>query len=205
MLDQQLEIILRLAFVAEFRDDDTSRHLRRLSLLAELLGSRLGLAPAELAALVQATPLHDIGKVGIPDEILLKPGALTAEERETMQQHTILGARMLSGSGSPVLQTGEQICLTHHERWDGLGYPAGLSGEAIPLCGRIVALIDVWDALVTRRVYKPAVPAAAARTTLANEAGRHFDPAVVAAFLDLEAAIAAVYAEWGEDDEGWLA
>ncbi len=205
-VDEHLETILRLAFVAEFRDSDTNGHLLRVSELSRLLAEQLGWPAEQAARLAKAAPMHDIGKVAIPDQILLKPGALTHEEREVMQQHTSLGARLLLGSDSPVLTMGEEICRTHHEHWDGHGYPEGLAGDAIPMCGRIVALVDVYDALVTRRVYKPAMSPDEAVETLREAAGAHFDPLVVQAFFDLQDAVARVYEELGdsEDDEQWV-
>ncbi|NUP99459.1 MAG: HD domain-containing protein [Armatimonadetes bacterium] len=204
--DEHLQSILRLAFVAEFRDADTSHHLRRISLMTRLLASRLGSSEAQAEIMELASPMHDIGKVGIPDTILLKPGALSPEERQIMQQHTVLGARLLQGGDTPVLRVAEIICQTHHERWNGSGYPDGLAGQAIPLEGRIMGLVDVYDALVTRRVYKPAMPHREAIATLQGERGGHFDPAVVDAFLAIEQPILEVYAEYGDEDEeeGWV-
>lgn len=202
--DEHLETILSLAFVAEFRDADTSGHLRRISRLARAVAARLGLPDPEVERIALAAPLHDIGKVAIPDEILLKPGALTAEERIVMQNHTVVGARLLADATTPVLQLGCQVCASHHERWDGRGYPDGLAGEAIPLVGRIVAVVDVYDALVTRRVYKPAQAPEEARATMASESGSHFDPACLQAFFAAEDEVAAIYAELGDDEEQWV-
>ncbi|MBI2302634.1 MAG: HD domain-containing protein [Armatimonadetes bacterium] len=200
----ELEMVLRLAFVAEFRDPDTVHHLRRIGLLAEALAERLGLPAEEIRALAVAAPLHDIGKVAIPDEIILKPGVLTADERLVMQSHTVVGARLLEEAESPTLQLAELICRTHHERWDGSGYPDGLTGDAIPLPGRIVALADVYDALVTKRVYKPAATPEQALVILHAEGPAHFDPQVLAAFFAAEERVADIYAEYGEEETQWV-
>src|SRR5262249_12663517 len=154
-----------------------------------------GLTPAEVELIHRAAPLHDVGKIGVPDAILLKPGRLTAEERKVMQSHTTVGGKILARSRSPVLQLAERIALTHHERWDGGGYAAGLSGEAIPLCGRIVSVVDVFDALTNERPYKRAWPVAAAAAEIESESGHHFDPNVADKFL-------ALLADGGLDAEG---
>lgn len=202
--DPHLETILRLAFVAEFRDPDSSYHLRRIGQLAALLAAQLGWPEPEVGALRRAAPMHDIGVVAIPDAILLKPGRLTAEERETMQQHTLFGARLLADGDTPELTLGEVVCRTHHERWDGTGYPEGLSGEAIPQAGRIVALVDVYDALVNKRVYKAALTHEEAQAILRTEQGRHFDPAVVEAFFTRLDDVLAIYSEYEEASETWV-
>ncbi|NWG75267.1 MAG: HD domain-containing protein [Rubrivivax sp.] len=203
-VDQELETILKMAFVAEFRDPDSANHLLRVSRVSRLLGEELGLDSQTVRLLELAAPMHDIGKVSIPDNILLKPAALTADERVTMQPHTVVGARLLADADSPVLRLGEQIARTHHERWDGTGYPNGLSGEQIPLAGRIVGLADVYDALVTRRVYKAAVSPERAAQILYEDRGKHFDPDVVDAFFAIEDEIRRVYDELDEDEGQWL-
>ncbi len=205
-LDEQFETILKLAFVAEFRDSDTSHHLRRVGLVAAAIARQLGCDDEFVAQLQLAAPMHDIGKVGIPDQILLKPSRLTDEERQVMQEHTILGSALLANSLSGMLQIGDSICSTHHERWDGQGYPHGLAGEAIPLAGRIVAVADVYDALTTRRVYKSACSPEEAAETLRADAGTHFDPAVVDAFFAAGDGIRAIYEEYGDEEEadGWV-
>ena len=129
--------------------------------------------------ILYASPLHDVGKLGTPDAILLKPGKLTSEEYEVMKDHTTIGARILSGSSSPLLQLAERIAISHHEKWNGTGYPAGLKGEEIPLVGRIVALADVFDALASKRVYKDAFPMERVLEIIHNDSGTHFDPTVV--------------------------
>jgi putative two-component system response regulator len=169
----RLEVLERLALAAEYRDDDTYRHTERVGRITALLARRLA-------------PLHDIGKVAISDRILLKPGRLTPEEFEAMKEHTVAGARILGGSSSPLLQMAEVIARSHHERWDGSGYPAGLAGEAIPLHGRLVAVADVFDALTHARPYKPAMPVEQALAELDAMAPAAFAPDVKAAFDALD-------------------
>jgi putative two-component system response regulator len=183
--ETQLEIIDRLAGVTESRDEATGLHLERIGRLCERLGLALGMTPPEAETLRHASLLHDVGKVAVPDAILTKPGPLTESEREVMQRHAAVGARMLAGSRAPVMRMAEQIALTHHERWDGTGYPAGLAGESIPLAGRICAVCDVFDALRSERPYKEPWPLQDALDELARERGRHFDPEVVDAFLGM--------------------
>jgi putative two-component system response regulator len=182
----RLEILKRLALAAEFRDDDTQEHAWRIGRTSALLAIGLGLPDREVELIGHAAPLHDIGKVGIPDPILLKPGKLTAGEYETIKTHATIGAEILSGSRSPLLVMAEQIALTHHERWDGHGYPRGIHGEQIPLPGRIVAVADVFDALTHERPYKRAWPVREALAEVLREARSHFDPEVVQAFSSLD-------------------
>jgi response regulator RpfG family c-di-GMP phosphodiesterase len=189
----QLEVLERLAHAAEFRDAGTGAHVSRIGALAERVALQLGLPAQEADLLRHAAPLHDVGKVGIPDRILLKPGALDPDEWLVMQSHTLIGARILSGSESPVVKLAEEIALTHHERWDGGGYPHRLHGEHIPLSGRICAVVDVFDALRSERPYKPAWSLEATLAELRSQRGRHFDPRVLDAFL-------AILPELGEDD-----
>src|SRR5439155_11106632 len=150
------EVLQRLSAAAEHRDDETGLHLHRMSRLCGQLARASGLSEPEAEEIEQASLLHDVGKIGIPDEILHKPGKLTDAERALMQTHTTIGAQLLADSASPLLRTAEAIARTHHERWDGGGYPEGLSGEEIPLAGRIAAICDVFDALMTERPYKRA-------------------------------------------------
>lgn len=178
----RLEVIRRLARAAEFRDNDTGLHVQRMSLLAATIGRRMGLGSREIDLLLNACPMHDIGKIGISDLILLKPGKLTAEELELMRQHTTIGADILQGDDSDLLRMAHDIALHHHERWDGAGYPHGLSGQAIPLMARIAAVADVFDALTMDRPYKRAWLPDAARAEIVKLAGSHFDPEVIAAF-----------------------
>lgn len=178
------ESIYRLAAAAEYRDEDTANHLVRIGLISEILAKRVG-CDAELIALIrQASPMHDVGKIGIRDAVLLKAGPLTKEEFEEIKTHSVIGARILSGSSSQLIQMAERIALTHHEWFDGSGYPQGLCGEQIPLEGRIVSLADVFDALTSPRVYKPAYSIEMALAILHDKTGTHFDPQIVQALYD---------------------
>ena len=183
----QFEMLARLAAAAEFRDDDTGQHTRRVGELSVTIAEHLGLPDSEIELLRLAAPLHDLGKIAIPDAILGKPGKLTVEEFNQMKTHTTIGAQMLAGSAFALLEMAEQVAQTHHEKWDGSGYPSGLAGESIPIVGRIVAVADVFDALTHSRPYKPAwgIPDAIAEMT--SQAGRHFDPQVLEAFLSVHA------------------
>jgi len=184
------ETIRRLADAAEFRDAETGRHTERMSRYCELLAHRLGLDEERCALLRAASPLHDIGKIAVPDDILLKPGALTPDERATMERHAEIGYRLLSGSTSELLSVAATIALTHHERFDGGGYPRGLAAEAIPLEGRIAAVADVFDALTTDRVYRAALGVDEAMELMRDGRGTQFDPYVLDLFLDHIAASA---------------
>ena len=183
ILDRERETIVRLSKAAEFRDPETGAHILRMANYARLIARNLGLDAAEQELIFDAAPLHDIGKVGTPDLILLKPGRLSPSEFEIMKQHASHGAEILADSISPILQKAAEIAATHHEKFDGSGYPRGLKGEEIPLYGRIVAVADVFDALTSARPYKPAWSLDDARKLLEDNAGKHFDPACVAAFL----------------------
>ncbi len=180
--EARLEILDRLARAAEFRDDDTGEHTRRVGEIARGIGLVLGLSEEDAETIRRAAPLHDLGKIGIPDTILLKPGQLSPNEYKVMRRHTLIGAKILTGSDVPLLHTSSAIALTHHERWDGTGYPEGMQGPDIPLVGRIVAVADVFDALTHTRPYKDAWPVERAMEELAAQAGKQFDPAVVEAF-----------------------
>jgi putative two-component system response regulator len=179
----QIEILERLATAAEFRDDNTGQHTRRVGQTSALIAQHLGWPEAQVSLIRRAAPLHDVGKIGIPDHILMKQGRLTEEEFAVIRTHTTIGARILSGSRFPLLQMAEQIALSHHERWDGEGYTPGLKHEAIPLVGRIVAVADVFDALTQQRPYKNAWPLGEAFAEVDRQRGRQFDPAVAEAFL----------------------
>ena len=182
----RLEVVERLARAGEFRDDETGEHTRRVGTTSALLASAAGMDPATARAIGLAAPLHDIGKIAIPDAILLRRQRLRPEEILVMQQHTVIGARMLDGSTSRLLNLARDIALTHHERWDGAGYPAKLSGEDIPVAGRIVALADVFDALTHRRPYKDAWSIEAAVDEITLQSGTQFEPAIVDAFRTLD-------------------
>jgi putative two-component system response regulator len=179
----QIEILERLAMAAEYRDDNTGQHTKRVGQTAALVAQQLGWAEAQVSLIRRAAPLHDIGKIGIPDHILLKQGRLTPEEFDVIRTHTAIGARILSGSRFPLLQMAEQIAISHHERWDGDGYTPGLKRDSIPLVGRIVAVADVFDALTQQRPYKNAWPLDEAFAEVDRQRGRQFDPAVAEAFL----------------------
>ena len=183
--DAHVEVVERLALAAEYRDDDTGEHTKRVGRISAVLARAHGLPPGEVTVIRRAAPLHDVGKIGIPDSILLKPGRLTPEEFEFMKTHTTIGAKILSGGRFPLLRVAEGIALTHHERWDGGGYPQGLRGESIPLPGRIVAVADAFDAMTRARPYKAAWPVAQAVAELERCAGKQFDPKIVEAFLAL--------------------
>jgi len=182
--ETQVEILERLALAAEYRDDNTGEHTRRVGQMSAQIAQVLGLPEIEVGLIRRAAPLHDVGKIAIPDSILLKPGRLTPEEFELMKTHTTVGARILSGGRFPLLQTAEEIALTHHERWDGAGY-SGLKGTSIPIAGRIVAVADVFDALTSARPYKGAWPRVEAIEEVQRQSGKQFDPGVVEAFLQV--------------------
>ena len=177
------ETIHRLVTAACCRDRETGAHIRRTGLFSEVLALAAGWSQTEAAQLRMAAPMHDVGKIGIPDAILQKPGALSHKEFETMKQHTTIGAQMLAGSASPVLQLAEKVALCHHERWDGSGYPQGLVGEAIPEAARIVSIVDVYDALTHDRVYRPAVAEDVALSMMRAGQGSQFDPGLLALFF----------------------
>ena len=185
--DAQLEIITRLAQAAESRDSDTGQHIHRIGYLCERLALQVGFGAAQARMLRHASALHDVGKIGIPDHILLKPGGLDEDEWLIMKSHTTKGAEILAGSTSPLIQMAETIARTHHERWDGSGYPSGLKGHEIPLVGRICAVCDVFDALGSRRPYKEPWTPSRVLQEIAQGSGSHFDPELVAAFLEISA------------------
>lgn len=184
----QVEILQRLAAAAEFRDDDTGEHTHRVGHLAALLATGIGLSAAEVDVIRRAAPLHDVGKIGIPDSILLKAGRLTQEERRTMRTHVTIGAAMLAGGHSALVQTAERIARSHHERWDGKGYPDENAGERIPIEARIVAVADFLDALTHKRPYRPAWSVEKTVAAIVEARGCHFDPAVVDALLAIRRA-----------------
>lgn len=182
--EAHLDTIRRLSIAAEYKDEDTAAHIHRMSHYSALLAEGIGRPEDEVELIKNASPMHDIGKIGIPDSILLKPGKLDAEEWELMKKHTTIGARILKGSDNELLQAGEVITMSHHEKMDGTGYPNGLSGEDIPLWGRICAVADVFDALTSKRPYKKAFPNEKAYEILREGRGNHFDPDILDAFFD---------------------
>mgnify|MGYP000240190344 CR=1 FL=1 len=181
--EAHLYAIHALMMAAEYKDTDTAAHLERISEYATLIARVLGLPSDEVSLIRQASPMHDIGKIGIPDAILGKPGSLTPKERRIMQEHTVIGARIMGASDAPVIQMGRTIARWHHEHWDGSGYPDGLQGESIPIPARICAVADFFDALTTTRVYRPAVSPLETMEMMRARRGGHFDPVVLDAFL----------------------
>lgn len=181
-LEAHIDTIRRLVLATEFRDRGTAEHIQRVSRYAAALARAINLPPGEIELLYHAMPLHDVGKIGIPDSFLLKEGPLTPEERTIMSSHAEIGAQILAGSPSDIIQAGEIIALTHHEKWDGSGYPRGLAGAEIPLWGRICAIIDVFDALTTDRPYRKALTTAEALVLMRKGRGSHFDPELFDAF-----------------------
>ena len=180
--ETRLEIIRRLGRAAEFKDNETGLHIIRISYYARLIAQEMGLSEDHIDILFNASPMHDIGKIGIPDKILMKPGKLDPGEWEIMKQHTTIGADIIGDHGSELLQMARMISLTHHEKWNGSGYPEGLSGENIPIEGRIVAIADVFDALTNERPYKKAWTIEDACDLINKESGEHFDPSLVEVF-----------------------
>lgn len=195
------EALLRLALAADYRDTDTGNHIIRIGYLSEALALLLGLSSKAAAMLRKAAPMHDIGKIGVADAVLKKPGPLDPQERRQMNEHAAIGAHILGRSRIPLFQMAAEVAQTHHERWDGRGYPAGLSGEAIPITGRIVAVADYFDALTMDRVYRPAFSVEDALTMLAGERGRSFDPQVVDMFIAHAQALVALRERINQIDE----
>ncbi|SLM31351.1 Response regulator receiver [Desulfamplus magnetovallimortis] len=196
-----LEIINRLALAAEYRDNETGQHVLRMSHFSSLLARAAGFDENYCHNLLHASSMHDVGKIGIPDSILLKPGKLTSEEFEIMKSHTIIGGELLSGIDSDVCHLARAIALTHHEKWNGKGYPNALSGKKIPMEGRIVAVADVFDALTSVRPYKKAWETDDAIALLKKEKGEHFDPYLVDLFIDNLPGILEIKHEFVEDEE----
>jgi hypothetical protein len=181
----QAETVRRLSMAVEFRDEDTGAHIERIGRFSTLLAEHVGMDQDFCATLTHAAPLHDVGKVAIPDAILLKPGQLTAEERAIVETHAEEGHRLLRGSSSSILDLAATIALSHHEKWDGTGYPRGVKGETIPIEGRIVAVADVFDALTSDRVYRRAFTVEEAVEMMLDQRGRHFDPVLLDAFMEV--------------------
>jgi putative two-component system response regulator len=184
--EASLEVIWRLTAASEYRDNETGAHIKRMSHYSAAIAKKMGLAKKAIETILYSAPMHDIGKIGVPDRILLKPDKLNAVEWEIMKKHTLMGANILKGSKIGFVRMGAIIALTHHEKWDGSGYPQGLEKKQIPLAGRIVALADVFDALTSERPYKKAFPIEAANHIIAQGSGQHFDPDVVAAFFAIQ-------------------
>lgn len=196
-----LEAIYRLTRAAEYKDEDTGSHIQRMSNYAAVLARNMGLGERVSESILYATPMHDIGKIGIPDCILLKPGKLDPDEWAVMQQHTLIGARILEGSRTGIIRLGEIVAMTHHEKWDGSGYPRGLKGKQIPLVGRIVAIADVFDALTSKRPYKEAFSLEKSYDIIRHGRGTHFDPAVVDTFFASQAEILKIKDTFHDDED----
>jgi len=194
--EREKETLLRLARAGEFRDEETGYHLIRMSRYSRLIANALGLGHDEAETVELAAPLHDIGKIGIPDGILLKPAKLDDGEWEVMRRHPVIGHEILKGSASKYVRMGALIALGHHEKYDGSGYPNGLVGDHIPLCARIVAIADVYDALTSMRPYKSAWTSERAYEYVAAQAGRHFDPRLVDAFAAARKQVVQIQNEW---------
>ena len=188
------QIINRLGRAAEFKDNETGNHILRVSQFAKLVGQASGLGESSLEILHNVTPMHDVGKIGIPDHVLLKPGKLDPNEWIVMQAHTTIGAEIIGEHDDRLLSHARVVALTHHERWDGTGYPMHLAGQDIPLFGRIVAIADVLDALLSKRPYKPAWSIEQAMAYMRGESGKHFDPELIDALCSIEAEVANTHA-----------
>ena len=201
VVSRERETVFRLCKAAEYRDPETGAHILRMAHYSQLIGKGWGLPTADQELLLEAAPMHDLGKVGIADKILLKPGRLDADEFEIMKKHAVFGYELLQGSSSRVLQAGAEIALAHHEKFDGSGYPQGLKGQDIPLFGRVVAVADVFDALTSERPYKPAWTLEAAIDLLLEGSGKHFDPACVQAFLNAWEDVLAIRNKYQDDDD----
>jgi len=196
--EAHLETIFRLGVAAEYRDKETGYHLQRMSRYSQVLALEMGMSVDEARDVLHASPLHDVGKIGIPDAILCKPAKLTAEEWVIMKEHTTMGAEILSGSDVEILKMAQVVALTHHEKWDGSGYPNGLSGTEIPLTGRIVAMADVFDALLSKRVYKDEFTLDDALKIIEDGTGSHFDPDVAAALHRAMPRLLEIRAKWAD-------
>ena len=196
----QLDVVRRLGKAAEFRDQETGNHILRMSHICALLARARGWSESAVELILNASPMHDVGKIGIPDAVLLKPGKLDAAEWAVMQTHCEIGARLLEGEDSELMRMARAIALSHHEKWDGSGYPHGLAGEAIPEVGRIVAIADVFDALTSVRPYKAAWTEEQALDYVQANRGLHFDPGVVDAFLGELPAVRAIRLRFADED-----
>lgn len=194
-----LELIQRLGRAAEYKDNETGMHVMRMSHTSKILALALGFNEDFADKLLQAAPMHDIGKIGIPDHILLKPGRLDDEEMRIMQQHPMIGAEILANTKSDLIQLAHSVALHHHEKWDGSGYPNKLKGEEIPIEGRIVAVADVFDALTSKRPYKEAWPVEKALDLIKEQSGKHFDPEVVDALLRELDQVLTTVAKWQDN------
>ena len=198
--ESRLQVVRRLGRAAEYRDNETGLHIIRMSKMAVLIAKEAGMNDDDCDLLLNAAPMHDIGKIGIPDHILLKPGKFESDEWEVMKTHAQIGADILSGDDSPLLNMASEIALTHHEKWDGSGYPNALNGEEIPLVGRITALADVFDALTSVRPYKKAWSVEDSVALIKDESGKHFDPELVEYFLKILNAMIDIKDQYAEPE-----
>ncbi len=196
----RLEIIRRLGRAAEYRDNETGMHIMRMSKSCRSLARAAGLGEAFADCILKASPMHDIGKIGIPDSILLKPGKLDSDEWEIMKTHAVIGGDILRDYNSELMRMAHSIALTHHEKWDGSGYPNGLQGEAIPIEGRVSAICDVFDALTSIRPYKAAWPVDDAVEFIREQTGKHFDPFLAGTFIDILPRILDIRAQYADED-----
>ena len=196
-----LETIYRLSMAAEYKDGDTGAHIKRMSRYSAAVARRMGLDENTIETILYAAPMHDVGKIGIPDMILVKPAALAPLEWEILKQHTVIGASILKGSDAAFIKLGETIALSHHEKWDGSGYPNGLKGVEIPMAGRITAIADVFDALTSRRPYKEPFSVERSLAIIREGRGTHFDPAVVDAFFSIQDEILVIKQQCNDDNE----
>jgi len=193
-----LDTIYRLSMAAEYKDKETGAHIKRMSAYSAAIAKQIGLDAKATETILYAAPMHDLGKIGIPDSILMKPGKLDAEEWVSMKQHTVIGAKILHGSDAEFIKLGEIIALSHHEKWDGSGYPQGLKGDMIPLAGRITAVADVFDALTSRRPYKEPFSAEAAVGIILQGRATHFDPQIVDAFIAIKEEILSIMEKYSD-------
>lgn len=199
LLETRLQIVQTLGLAAEYKDNETGLHVIRMSRYTWILAKAAGFSDAEAERILHAAPMHDVGKIGIPDAILRKPGKLDADEWRVMQSHAAIGARIIGEHTGGLLKVAHDIALCHHEKWDGSGYPRGIAGHDIPIEARIVAIADVFDALTSERPYKKAWTIEDALTLLRNEAGKHFDPELVTLFMQNLPAVLEIKERWAEE------
>ena len=196
-----LDTIYRLSMASEYKDEDTGAHIKRMSRYCAAIARRMGLDESTIETILYAAPMHDLGKIGIPDLILVKPAKLDPVEWEIMKLHTVIGANILKGSDAAFIVLGETIARCHHEKWDGSGYPGGLKGTEIPIAGRIAAIADVFDALTSKRPYKEPFSVEKSLTIIMEGRGSHFDPDVVDAFFAIQDEILTIKQQYGEDNQ----
>jgi putative two-component system response regulator len=196
-----LDTIYRLSMASEYKDEDTGAHIKRMSRYSAAVARRMGLDENIIETILYAAPMHDLGKIGIPDQILMKPGKLDLAEWKIMKMHTVIGAKILQGSDAEFIKLGESIALSHHEKWDGSGYPNGDKGLEIPIAGRIVAIADVFDALTSKRPYKEPFTIEKSLAIVKEGRGTHFDPDVVDAFFDIQDEILNIKKQYSEDNQ----